>query len=324
MSKIHAELVKATGVQLEDGQSPNDAGHVKKLIRAIADLSDKAWDALSKEAQAWYNTSASNINKKEPPVAFEVEEAPRRRRSSDDEDPAPRGDKYTPKKGDEVEIKTARGKVVKGIVIDPDDAGELVLKEGDEEVGYRLDRIESITPVKAETKEEAPRRRRAADDEPAGPKDPKVGDTVELITAKDAVHVGNVTELDDKLIVIKKADGDEVEFTRERLKSVKVKVEAKPAGDETPRRRASGDDDKGDNKGGGEKSTRAENGDVSVTTRLREIMCEDPHDPLSLEDLGKRLEKEGLKFKDTTLKMGHGDCVKLFKMLKAAGHLKSR
>ena len=45
-------------------------------------------------------------------------------------------------------------------------------------------------------------------------------------------------------------------------------------------------------------------------------------DPLSLEDLGKAIKKEGLTCNDSTMKMVHADCVKLFKMLAAGKHLK--
>ena len=88
MSKIQAELAKATGVNPEQGQSIIDPAYLKKLVRAVANLADKDWDALSGPAQEHHNTAADAANaKKDIPnfpdyVAPEEDEKPRRRRAA--------------------------------------------------------------------------------------------------------------------------------------------------------------------------------------------------------------------------------------------------
>ena len=335
MSKIQAELAKATGVNPEAGQSIVDPAYMKKLVRAVANLPDKDWDALSGPAQEHHNAAADAANaKKDIPnfpdyVAPAADETPRRRRAAEDDD-APAAKAYAPKKGDEVEIVTSRDKVVVGKVVDPDDAGDLVLEVDGEEVGYSLAKLKSITPKNAPAEDEKPRRRRAAeddDDAPPAKAEPEVGDTVEVENSRGTKKMGNIVEMDDEVLVIKDAAGEEIEYAREKVKSIVVKVKNAKKADEAPKRRGKAedaDDDKGDGKKDGKPARvgKEANGGVSVTTRLRELMCETPLDPLSLEDLGKAIKKEGLACNDSTMKMVHADCVKLFKMLAAGKHLK--
>lgn len=329
MSKIQAELAKATGVNPEQGQSIIDPAYMKKLVRAVANLSDKDWDALSGPAQEHHNAAADAANAKKDipnfPDYVEPEEAAPRRRRAAAEDDAPAAKAYKPAKGDEVEIVTSRDKVVVGKVVDPDDAGDLVLLVDGEEIGYGLAKLKSITQKNApEPEADKPRHRRAAedDDEPAVV-EPEVGDTVEVENSRGAKKMGNIIEMDGEVLVIKDAAGEEIEYAREKVKSIVVKVKnAKPAS--ARGRVKAGDDDKGDTKKDDKPARvgKEANGGVSVTTRLRELMCETPLDPLSLEDLGKAIKKEGLTCNDSTMKMVHADCVKLFKMLAAGKHLK--
>lgn len=329
MSKIQAELAKATGVNPEQGQSIIDPAYMKKLVRAVANLSDKDWDALSGPAQEHHNAAADAANAKKDipnfPDYVEPEEAAPRRRRAAAEDDAPAAKAYKPAKGDEVEIVTSRDKVVVGKVVDPDDAGDLVLLVDGEEIGYGLAKLKSITQKNApEPEADKPRHRRAAEDDDAPAKaEPEVGDTVEVENSRGTKKLGNIVEMDSEVLVIKDAAGEEIEYAREKVKSIVVKVKnAKPAS--ARGRVKAGDDDKGDTKKDDKPARvgKEANGGVSVTTRLRELMCEDPLNPLSLEDLGKAIKKEGLACNDSTMKMVHADCVKLFKMLSAGKHLK--
>ena len=202
MSKIQAELAKATGVNPEQGQSIIDPAYLKKLVRAVANLADKDWDALSGPAQEHHNTAADAANAKKdipnfPDYVEPEEAAPRRRRSAASEDDAPAAKTYKPAKGDEVEIVTSRDKVVVGKVVDPDDAGDLVLMVDGEEVGYGLAKLKSITQKNAPLPEaDKPRRRKSADDDEPAVVEPEVGDTVEVENSRGTKKMGNTVEMD--------------------------------------------------------------------------------------------------------------------------------
>ena len=253
MSKIQAELALATGVNLARGESIIDVSYLKRLIKAVADLKDPAWNDLSKEAQDWFNDAADKANAKKDIPAFpdaesDDDEKPRTRRRSAEPEP-----EQAPalKKDDVVTIVTGRGKEVTGTVVDPDDKGELVLMVGEgkdaEEIGYDLSKLQSITvvkPPKVEADEEKPRRRRAAEDDEPAVVEPEVSDSVEVTTQSGRTKLGNIVEISDDTLVIKDAAGEEIEYARSKVKSIVVKVKnAKPAGkagddDEKPRRRA--------------------------------------------------------------------------------------
>lgn len=343
MSKIQKELAEVTGVNLGRGEKATDSVYLKKLIKGVAELSDKDWAKLSKDAQAWYNNAADLSNKKKDIPDFpdaepeaEDEPAPRRRRSSEDEDVASaKSSKYSPKKGDEVKIVTARDKTITGKVVDPDDKGELVLIVDGEEISYQLDRLKSVEQVGGDDAEERPRRRRAAEDDEAPAKvEPEVGDTVEVETGSGRKKLGIIVEIDSKTLVIKDGSGEEIEYSVPKVANIVVKLKYKePEPAKTPSRKKADEDDTGDEKPARSaakdekddkpsRATKDENGGVSVTTRARELMCEDYKNPPSLEELTKLVEKEKLTANPSTLKMVHADCLKMFKLLVAAGHLK--
>ena len=335
MSKIQKELADATNVNLASGETITEPTYLKRLIKAVADLNDKAWGKLSGPAQDWFNTAADLANKKKDIPAFpDAEEAPARprRRSSEDDEPVAASTKaYEPVVGDEVTVVTARGKTVVGEVVDPCDKGELVLKVDGEEVGYALDRIESITGPKPKAEDEKPKRRRAAEDDEPAVVEPEVSDTVEITTKRGKKALGNVIEIDDKVVVIKTAAGDEDEYDKDKIESIVVKVKnagaksgsTKSESEAPARRSASTDAGKKETPAEGkQRATKDENGGVSVTLRAREIMCEDPLNPMSLEELIAAMKKEKLSFNDNTVKMCHADCIKMFGLLKASKHLK--
>lgn len=328
MSKIQQALAKATEIEPKKDESIKSESYLKRLALGVQDLPDAAWNKLPVEVQDWVNEASDAINAKKPPPVFPdykdeepAEEAPaRRRRSAVEEEPeAAKVTEYKPAKGDSVIITTKRGKQIEAVIVDPDDKGELVYEDAEGEAGLALDRIQSILPVKTVKEEPSSRRRRAADEEePAEPAAPEVSDTVEVTTARDKVHTGNVLEISDDTLVITTASGEELEFDRAKLKSVKVKVKnAKPAG---RARTGAAEPEKTDKKEKAGKVTKEENGGVSVTTRARELMCDDLS--ASVEDIGKLLKKEGLEFKENTIQLIHRDVQKLVGMLKARKMMK--
>lgn len=329
MSKIQQLLAKATETDPKRGESITDPAYLKRLALAVGELPDKDWDALPEECQDWVNEAADAINaKKDVPVLPDAEKEPvkeeaparSRRRSAEAEEPAKEAaaTPYKAAKGDKVKVVTKRGKEYEGTIVDPDDKGELVLDDGKEELGLDLERIESVTPLNppAEEPKNGRRRKAAEDDEPAGPVEPEVTDTVELVTARDKTYLGNVIELSGDEIVIKTAAGEELEFDRAKLKSVVVKVKNAGVHAQLGRHRRSGEKDakKDEPEGKARKTTKEDNGGVSVTTRARELMCDDL--AADKEAIMKLLKKEGLDFKENTINLIYADVQKLVKMLR--------
>lgn len=327
-SKIQQELAKAAECDPKKGETISSPEYIKRLVVLVSKLSDPAWEKLSAEAQDWTNAAAAAVNKGKdaapyPDLKEEAEEPVRRRRAAVDDDEDKKTTKaYEPAKGDVVKVVTKRGKEYEGKVVDPDDKGELVLLVGKDEIGVDLERIDTITPVQDEKDEPKSRRRQAEDDEPDLSKaEPEVKDTVEITTSRGKVLVGNVIEIDDKIIVIKTAAGVEVEFDLERVKSVVVKV--KNAGakkdakkDEEPtgrtRTKSGGEEPEADAKT--KRTSKDDNGGVSVTMRARELICDNMD--ATKEQITKMMQKEGLEFKENTVQLIYTDCHKMFKLLR--------
>ncbi|TXH49518.1 MAG: hypothetical protein E6Q97_22540 [Desulfurellales bacterium] len=96
--------------------------------------------------------------------------------------------------------------------------------------------------AKAEEKKEEPVSRRGSakkteekKDEPA---EAKVGDKVTIVTKRDKTIEGEVIEQDADMLVVKDAEGEELEVARDRIKTIEVKAEEK-----APRRRKAADED---------------------------------------------------------------------------------
>lgn len=331
MSKIKAELVAATEFAAKRGE--DEQAGLKRLVLAVQELSDAEWDKLSGPAQDWFNSAGTAMNKKkdipafpdaEPEAPAEEETKTRRRRSSEDEEPAKT---KAPAVGDTVKLVTGRDKTVEGELIEISEKDDLVVVKDSagDEIEFTKSKLKSLEVVGGEEPaddEPKSRRRRAADeDEPSGPKDPAVGDTVEIINARDKVYVGNIIEMDAEVVVIKDAAGEELEFPRDRLKSIKVKVDnsSKPAEDEPKTRRRSGGEAPADEKPA-PRTSKEDNGGVAVGTRMRELIVEDLD--ASLEDIEKALKAEKLAFKDNTLSLVYKEVHKIVALLKAAGKLK--
>jgi small nuclear ribonucleoprotein (snRNP)-like protein len=314
-SKIQAELALATEVEPKSGETIVDQAYMKRLAVATGELGDKAWDKLSADTQDWANEASDAINaKKDVPVFVDLvkpaEEPTQRRRRAAEEPAEPAAKAYVPKKGDKVKITTKRGTVYEGTVTDPDDKGDLVIDDGTDEIVFKHGTEGLVVEqLGADTDEEpAPRRRRAAEEpaEPAAPPEPEVGDTVEVRTKRGKLAVGNIVEIDDEALIIKTAAGEEEEFDKARVESITVKVKnakAAPKAEKGP-----------DPEPSGRKTTKEDNGGVAVTTRAREVMCDDL--TATKEDVMKQLKKEGLEFKENTINLIYSDVQKLVRMLR--------
>lgn len=334
MSKIQQELAAATEVKQKRGQ--DDQEYMKALVKGTSDLDDAAWNKLSTEAQDWFNEAADAVNAKKsiptfPDAAKEEpkEEAPARRRSAPKEEPKeeakdePKGKKVAdPKVGDMVTIVTKRNKTITGEVIEIDKEVIVVNSDG-EELEVAHDRIESIT-VELPPEEKKSSRRKAADNEPEVPAvaEPKVGDSISAVTARDKEYSGEVIEVEDDLIVIKDADGEELELTPSKLKSLVIKAAEVKQG-----RRKAADDDADEPKARGKKedapaagdkpkrTSAKDNGGVSATGRMRELILDDMD--AKIDDIAKQLKKENIQYRDNTLNLVFADVHKLLAIMKA-------
>ena len=314
MSTILKELAAAVGMTYA-----TDPKSIETITVAVSKLEDKAWNKVSDAAQDWTNDCIDSLSSGKGLIelpdmpAAEPEPTTRRRRA--DPEPAA-GAEYVAKVGDEVTVLTKRGKTITGKVTMLDDGGELVLLCAHEEIGVTLHSIDKITGPAAVEPEPTTRRRKSADAEPTGPVEPALGDTVEIINKRDKVFLGNVTELDDEVIVIKTLSGEELDFEKKLVKSVVVKVQAKAAApaDAAPAgrgRRAATTTTGADAEGG---RTRASNaGGISVGTRIRELILDNKG--ITEDQVRKKLEAEGLKFADASLNMNYKDTIKFLAML---------
>src|SRR5574343_364434 len=292
MSAIKKQLVELTEVAAKRGEDEQD--HLKRLVRRVAYLSDKDWDSLSPEAQAWYNDAASALNKKKDIPGFPDAEkgddapAPRRGRAAEKEDVKP----AVPEVGDSIKIVTKRGNEVEGDLREID-GDTYVVDTGGELVEIDKDRIATIEVI-ADSKQDA-------DQSPADkPGEPKVGDSIKNVTKRGREVEGELVEIDGDTYIIKSGK-EELEVGVDSIKTCEViKAEAPARG----RAAAPKDEKKSDKKDEGGKDekkrvTSKSNGGTSVTTRCREIICEDPS--LSKDEVIKALEKDGLEFRETTI-----------------------
>jgi ribosome maturation factor RimP len=304
MSKIQAELCSAANYQPKRGAGRQDT--LAAIVEKVAELSDKQWDALSDKAQDWFNDAvdAKNAKKKDlpdfPDAELEPEpEAPARRgRAAPVAESATPGTVAvtTPKVGMPLKVTTKRGKEISGTVVELD-ADVIVLKlgNGDEEE-FDLGRIEKMETLAGQDDEE----------ELADPI--KVGLVVHLTTKRGKSYTGKIVELDADTVVLD-VDGKDEEFNRDRVESIKpadVAGKAKrsaPAEPETPA-----------------KTARATNEGVSIGTRIKELIADDTS--ATEEQIGKLLKKEGLDYKDGTLKLNYADAHKFIAILREKKLLK--
>lgn len=325
-SKIEKEIAEATGVKPGRG-SRND--YLLSLCKAVAGLDDKAWNALSSDAQDWYDEAIKVVNAgaKEPCPDFKdaapAEEPRGRSRTRVREEDEPEAGPYAPKVGDRVNITTARGKNYDDVevieVIDKEDI--LAFKDGDKEIEVSLSKS-TVVPASSgdNPPEEEPEAGTAFD--PDGFKYAEVGDTIWFKTKRGAEKMGKVTDVDKEGFAVEYADGEKDDFAWGRIDECIIKVKGTVAEPEPSRGRqrasAEAEKPKADEKGTRTRSSNAEG--VSVSGRIRELMIENPG--LSLEALEKALTKEKLEFKPATVKLNWTEAGKWMVTLEKMGRLK--
>ena len=321
MSKIEKELLAATELKAKRGEDRQDL--LGRIMKEVAELDDAAWDDLSQEAQDWFNDAADAKNAKAKTIPDfpdaegedepEQEEKPSTRRS------AGKAKKAELEVGVVAKITNKRGKSFTGTVMELDDE-IVVLKmgNGDEEEIDRS-RIESFEIAGGEA--EAPAEKEE------GPAEPKVGANVTVVTKRGKEVTGKVVEIDDEIIVLD-VDGEDEEFDRSRVETIKVNggkagkakaAEKEEVKEEKTSSRRAAKDEPAEEEPKEKRSTNASG--VSVGTRIKEIIADDIE--ASEADIAKVLKKEGIAFKENTLKLNYVDCHKFLDILKAKKMLKA-
>lgn len=323
MSAIRKELMEAAAITQKRGES--DADFLVRLNVAISsEITEDQWNKLSEKAQDWNNDASDAITAGKSLPSFpdeEVAPASTSRRRGAAADPAPEAPaKYEPKVGEDVVFTSARGKVSEGIVVEVGADGVIIINKGGEK-GDQADDVECdlekgtmALVVKQEPTSTSRRRGSGSGDAaPATKKDPEVGDTIEVVTARDKVIVGNVEVLDKDDLVIKDAAGTEHELTRSKLKSLIVKVDNSKGGAAPA---ASGRRGSAAAPAAEEKGKRSSNpAGVSVGQRINEMVVDDPK--ATVEAIDAALKKEGLDFRENTLKMTYAAAHKFLEILRS-------
>lgn len=321
MSKIEKQLSEATTLTKKRGESADD--FATRLVRAISELDDAGWEALSPEAQNWFNEAADAVNKKQAPPAFpdaepaaeETKPVTRRGQAATPAAPAVPND---PVVGDEVTITTKRGKILTGVIIESDDELVVIKDEAGEEI--EVNHTSIVTMVgkpKAEAPAKASRRRAAEDDEPT-PLAIEVGCSLTVVTARDKTITGKLIAIEDGLLIIDDGEG-ELEVNPEKTKSITITAAA-PAAAATSAKATRGKKEEPPQSADKKKISSKDNGGVSATGRMREIICGDP--TITKEAVAKMVSGEGLQFRDNTLDLVYADTQKIIGLLRALKKLK--
>lgn len=332
MSAIQAAIKEATDVSPKRGEDRQD--YLARALKAIAELNDAQWDELDKATQDWFNAAADAKNAKAktlpdfPDAEEEQAEEKTTRRSTraskddaDDDKPKAGGnveiDPAKLKKGMVVKIVTKRGKEVSGHVADIDDEVVVVKMGNGDEEEVSIDRIDTCHTL-AEATESKRKGKADADDEVEDPI--KVGARVMVTTKRGKEITGKIVEMDDEVIVLKTDDGEE-ELDRGRVESIKpLDTESKGKSEEKTSSRRSSSKDKGDDDKAEGKTKRASNDGVSVGTRIKELIAADLE--ATEADIAAKLKKEGLEFRENTLKLNYTDAHKFIEILRKAKLLK--
>lgn len=154
------------------------------------------------------------------------------------------------------------------------------------------------------------------DDEEIDLGDIEVGQVVRFEMKKGDDITGTVTVADDDSTTIEDDDGDEVDVLHKRVETAylveeapKPKAKAKAA--TKPEVKKSAPEP--------EKKPRAKNA-VSVTARIRSIVCADPE--VDAAGIKKILDGEGLSYSDSTVAIMQTEVIKVIAELKTLGKLK--
>lgn len=329
MSKIEKELQEATEIEAKKGEDRGD--YLARMMKAVAGLSEKGWDALSPEAQEWYNANAEGRNTaKKAGKSFDLvdfqaeeEEKPARRRNSEDEDKQATKSAEKPsldklEDGQRVKITTKRGKEVTGTVVENSKRKEfVVVKDGEgaeHEIDY--DKVETLEIFHG-----------TAGQDSGGDAEPAAGDKVEITTKRGKVIKATIVELTDDEVVFDDGDGKD-DLARDRVESIKVIEKAKAGGKKGAKEADPEDKPRG---GGGKKEekdepadakrTRTTNADgVSIGQVVKELIA-DNLDATEAEimALAKKMKVE---FKENTLHLNYVECHKFLTVLKEKKLLK--
>src|ERR1019366_1569977 len=202
-----------------------------------------------------------------------------------------------PQVGDSVTLTTKRNAVIEGIIVEITD--EVVVLDVDgKEAEYERARVTSIVVHPSEGAG-------AADE-------PQVGDVVRVVTKRNKEVFGTVAEFDGDIMVLDQGKLGELEVDMTTAKEITVTGKAgkpaargrrEPAAPTTPAPAAARSTRGTTATAPAEKTsktTKADNGGVSVGTRMREVICENPD--AKVEQIGKVLATEKLSFKEATLK----------------------
>lgn len=349
MSKIRATMLATFGLTPKRGESElllaeRLYDHLDGLPVADGDV---LYEKLDAAAQDFYNaigdnkTSAGGLDAKPGTYGLPWPDAEaaapaaagRSRTRAAAPAPAPEPEPaYVPAVGDIVDVETTDGRSYTAAEVlevnEADNALWLKVEGEAEDVDVDLDTSTVDLHVEPPAPEPAPqpagrsRSRGAAApapaaSEPAEPAEPALDDTVEVVTGRGVTVLGKVTFLGDGLIELTKADGGVSEFSVATLKSVKVKVQAKPA--------ASPAAPAGRSRGGAAaapaaaaegttRAGRAANGGVSVGQRIRELIIGNLD--ADVAKIGALAKAEKLEFKDNTLALTYNEAHKLIAMLR--------
>jgi hypothetical protein len=313
MTTIQAQLAAATEVEpsKRKNETTDNQDYMQRLAVAVGELSDADWGKLTPEAQDWYNNAADNLKLGKPIAVFPDAVAPATSRRRGGE-AAAETKPWAPSVGALVAIVTKRGKNMVGKIAELDDTG-LVLDDGTE---LDHDKIANIGPAEGAAAQQSA--------EPAEPAEPSVGATVVVVTARGKEITGVIEEMEGDDLVVKDGSGEVHELTKSKLKSIVVKGGGvAPAHDG----RRSGEKDAGKAKDTppaeaekGKKITAKDNGGVSATQRMRELICSDM--TLKKDAVAVLLKKESLEFKQATLDLIYSDSHKPIGILRELKKLK--
>jgi hypothetical protein len=325
MSKIKAELMAVS--KLIPGRGEAEDSFLAKMVHAIGNvITDAEWASVSEPAQDWNNLAADALKNKLPLPPFpDAEAAPaatgRRRGTATPEAAAPVP--YVPAKGDQVTATSKRGKVVTGFIVEITDGMVIVNAAADgpesDDVELSIDTNTFALSFGAVTTKQ---------DEPAGPVEPEVGDTLEVETARGKIIVGNATVIEGDDLVLVDASGADHELVISKLKSVKVKVknagvkatEAAPA--TTGRTRGAA---KSEITATGEAVRTRSSNETPLGGRIRDILASTTAAgkvDMPLEAMVAQLTKEGFQFRDTSVKMIYKDTCYVIQKLREGAKLK--
>lgn len=317
MSKIQAAIESATELKATANQPRQE--YLSALALAVSELGDNEYEDLSDDAKDWSNTALDAFNAKKPlpdmpdylpPTAKrgsanagELAAAPRR-------SAAAKKDAASPVVvGATAIVTTARDRKVQGVIVEVTEELIVLDVEGKDKE-FDRDELKNIEILHGDAK---------GSDAPDAP-DVKVGDQVVIINKRDREFTGEVVELADDFVVID-VDGKEKEFDMGEVKSMLLAAaavgDAQAGAPVQASRRGSAKVEDARAAPAGKRST---NEGVSIGTRIKELIADDLD--ASEADIAKVLKKEGVEFKENTLKLNFVDAHKFITILKQKKLLK--